>query len=344
MRNFVKIADVAKLVGVSQSTVSNYLNGRTNRMSESVRIKIKDAIEQLDYIPNVAARNISSKQQNNTIVILAPQSSSVIFYNTFYSRVLEGIENTLNKHGYRSIIIPIDRDALDEGLAFVRGLSMGMVSGVLLFNIEKMDPILTTLKQYSIPVVAFGYDENYEADLSFIATDHGDGVKQIIKHFVEIHNNRNITFFLGKEEINITTQRLIGYKEGLALYDIPYDPSRVFFTKSDRSNCYEVTQNILGQHGMQQAFIINQSDTNSFIKAIRDCGLTPGKDVLFVLDEYFPINTYERYEYAYLNTPVYELGATGAERLLKIINNEKLGSKNYLFPVELIPNETCGCL
>jgi LacI family kdg operon repressor len=340
----VKLADVAKLVGVSQSTVSNYLNGRTNRISEPIRIRIKEAIEELDYIPNMAARNVSSKTKDNTIAIVVPHSPAHIFYNTFYSRVLEGIGDALANYGYRSIIIPADRKNLDESIAFIRGLSLGMISGLLLFNIEEQDPLLKALKRAHIPVVAFGYGEGYETDLSFIATDHGDGTKQAVRHFVEVHKVRDIILYAGLFGIRITRQRLDGYKEALGEYDIPFDQERVVYAYGDCYDCYSVTKMLLSKRNGPQAYIISQADTNSFIRAVRDSALVPGKDVLFLLDEYFPINSYERYEYAYLKTPVYDLGVQGVERLVKIIRKEPLGTKNFLFPVQLVVNETCGCM
>lgn len=343
MKKPVKLADVAKHVGVSQSTISNYLNGHTNRLSESVRARIKEAIEELDYIPNMAARSVSSKNKDNTIAIVVPHSPAYIFYNTFYSRVLEGIGDAINTFGYRTIIIPMDRKNIVESIAYIRGLSLGMISGVLLFNIEEQDPLLKALKRSHIPVVAFGYGEDYETDLSFIATDHGDGIRQAVNHFIEKHKVKDIVFYAGLYGIRITHQRVDGYKKALESYNIPFNKENIVFAHGERFDCYSVTKMFLSEPNFPKAFIISQADTNSFIRAVRDSSLVIGKDVLFILDEYFPINSYERYEYSYLKTPVYDLGVQGVERLIKIINKEPLGTINSLFPVQLVINETCGC-
>ena len=343
MKKPVKLSDVAKKVGVSQSTVSNYINGRNNRISEPIRNKIKEAIKELDYIPNMAARNVSSKAKGKTIAIVVPHSPSYIVYNAFYSRVLEGIENALEKFGYQSIIIPIARKNLDEGLVFARGLALSFVSGFLIFDIERQDPLLSSLKNARIPVVAFGYGENYATDLSFIATDHGDGINQAVHHFASVHGIREIFLYPGLFGINVTSQRLEGYVSALKDFGIPFNPENIIYSYGDRFDCYATTKLLLNKRHSPQAFIIAQSDTNSFIRAVRDMNLQPGKDVLFILGEYFPINSYERYEYAHLKAPVYDLGVQGVERLIKIINKEPLGAENFLFPMQLVENETCGC-
>ena len=56
------ISDVAKLSGVSKSTVSNYLNGNFERMSDETKKKIKNAIDELGYTPSLSARRLSSKK------------------------------------------------------------------------------------------------------------------------------------------------------------------------------------------------------------------------------------------------------------------------------------------
>ena len=343
MKNPVKLSDVAKKVGVSQSTVSNYINGRNNHISEPIRNRIKEVIEELDYIPNMAARNVSSKAKGNTIAIVVPHNPSYIVYNAFYSRVLEGIEDALEKHGYQSMIIPIARKDLDKGIVFARGLALSLVSGFLLFDIEKQDPLLSALKKAHIPVVAFGYGENYYTDLSFIATAHGDGINQAVRHFVNVHGCRNIILYPGLFGINVTSQRVEGYSAAHTDLEIPFNSENIVYSYGDRFDCYSTTKLLLSKKDRPQAFIIAQSDTNSFIRAVRDMNLQPGKDVLFILGEYFPINSYERYEYAYLKAPVYDLGVQGVERLVKIIKKEPLGNENSLFPMQLIENETCGC-
>ena len=61
------ISDVAKLSGVSKSTVSNYLNGNFERMSDETKKKIKNAIDELGYTPSLSARRLSSKNHSKTV-------------------------------------------------------------------------------------------------------------------------------------------------------------------------------------------------------------------------------------------------------------------------------------
>ena len=61
------ISDVAKLSGVSKSTVSNYLNGNFERMSDETKKKIKNAIDELGYTPSLSARRLSSKNHRSKV-------------------------------------------------------------------------------------------------------------------------------------------------------------------------------------------------------------------------------------------------------------------------------------
>ena len=63
------ISDVAKLSGVSKSTVSNYLNGNFERMSDETKKNIKNAIDELGYTPSLSARRLSSKNHSKTVCL-----------------------------------------------------------------------------------------------------------------------------------------------------------------------------------------------------------------------------------------------------------------------------------
>ena len=64
------ILDVAKRAGVSKATVSNYLNGRYEKMAEETKETIQKAIEELDYIPSLSARRLSAKESSKTIGLI----------------------------------------------------------------------------------------------------------------------------------------------------------------------------------------------------------------------------------------------------------------------------------
>ena len=101
MKN-ITIADVAKLAGVSKSTVSQFLNKRYEYMSELTRERIELAVEELDYRPNIVARSLTQKSTFTVGVIVAN------ILHSFSTHIIRAIENKFYEHGFHIIVCNAD--------------------------------------------------------------------------------------------------------------------------------------------------------------------------------------------------------------------------------------------
>ena len=93
----VGIKDIAKKAGVSISTVSYALNG-SSKVTEETRTRIQAIAEELNYVPNMAARTLKRRQTNIIGVYLADYGGS------FYGELLEGIKKGLALFDYEMIV------------------------------------------------------------------------------------------------------------------------------------------------------------------------------------------------------------------------------------------------
>ena len=73
------ISDVAKHAGVSKSTVSNYLNGKFEKMSAETKTAIERTIKEMGYTPNLSARRLPNKEKSKTICLIIPGSLTRLF-------------------------------------------------------------------------------------------------------------------------------------------------------------------------------------------------------------------------------------------------------------------------
>ena len=83
------IKDVAKLAGVSPSTVTRVLQDKSS-ISEATKKKVRKAMETLNYHPNVNARSLASKK-TNVIGVVLPEDSVAFYQNSFFPDVIRGI-------------------------------------------------------------------------------------------------------------------------------------------------------------------------------------------------------------------------------------------------------------
>src|SRR6476619_3657484 len=92
------IADVAREAGVSIATVSRFLNGRTTAVSTATGTRIQAAVEQLGYVPNLAARSLKTGRSRLIGVLLANIA------HPYWSVVLSGVEEACQRANYSVIV------------------------------------------------------------------------------------------------------------------------------------------------------------------------------------------------------------------------------------------------
>ena len=128
--------DVARLAGVSTSTVSHVINN--NRfVSEAIREKIEAAIRELNYAPSALARSLKINQ-THTIGMLLTASS-----NPFYAEVVRGVENSCYERGYSPVLCNTEGDE-DRMNRSPETLLQKRVDGLLIMCTESHLPLPTS--------------------------------------------------------------------------------------------------------------------------------------------------------------------------------------------------------
>ena len=160
----ITIKDIAEMAGVSKTTVSFYLNGKTEKMSEETRLKIQEIILRTNYRPNVAARTLNQKKTNLIGVIIGDIT------NTFSNKIVKGIEDTARKHGYQTLIGNSGYDPRRESSYVNRMLTLG-ADGFIIQptpGVHETSKLITDLKK---PFVYFD-SKVYEDDSFWVKTDN----------------------------------------------------------------------------------------------------------------------------------------------------------------------------
>lgn len=108
MNKKITISDIANLSGVSKTTISRYLNGKYEGMSEATRNRIQEVIEELDYRPSRQARALKSQYSSIIGIVVADIS------NSYTSRMIKGVMDRLNSTDYHTIIMDSDLNTKRE--------------------------------------------------------------------------------------------------------------------------------------------------------------------------------------------------------------------------------------
>ncbi len=146
-KSSITIADIARKAGVSRTTVSFYLNRKFEKMSDKTRSRIKDIIEETEFVPNVQARSLNNKQSFLVGVMLQSVSES-----REKSSFLRGVEEVLSESNYQMIVASTASDLEKERLSAERMITQN-VDGMIVVPSSSFDLLWKTMKT-DIPLVA----------------------------------------------------------------------------------------------------------------------------------------------------------------------------------------------
>lgn len=146
MKENITISDVAAQAGVSKATISRYLNGKYNHMSEKTKKKIELVIAELDYRPSKQAQQLKSKKSSLIGIIVAD------IENLYSSYLIKAVQEVCLDKGYQMIIMSTDNSLEEEQRALVQLLDQN-VEGILLQPVATQLESFSLLTETNIPVV-----------------------------------------------------------------------------------------------------------------------------------------------------------------------------------------------
>lgn len=215
-----RIQDVAKLAEVSTATVSRAL-ATPERVSPEARARVLEAIARTGYVPNPAARTLRSQKTYMVLVVLPDLS------NTFFSKILRGIEETLFEAGYGMIISDLDGSPEKEA-HFAAFTAAGRVDGAILLNGHLFGQSREgegKPARITIPLVAL-CEAIPGADIPQIEIDNRAAASRMAQHLASL-GHRRIAYVSGPTSNILERERFQGFKDGLAAAGLPFDPSLV---------------------------------------------------------------------------------------------------------------------
>ncbi|MGO4706222.1 LacI family DNA-binding transcriptional regulator [Microvirga sp. 2MCAF38] len=220
MGRAARIQDVAKLAEVSTATVSRAL-ANPNLVSEETRGRVLEAIAKIGYVPNPAARSLRSQKTYMVLVVLPNLA------NTFFSKILRGIEETLFEAGYGMIIGDLDGSPEKEA-HFAGFTAAGRVDGAILLNGHLFGQSRNAKgvpASINIPLVAL-CEAIPGAAIPQIEIDNRAAARRMTQHLASL-GHRRIAYLTGPAENVLEKERIRGYRDGLRTEGLAFDPDLV---------------------------------------------------------------------------------------------------------------------
>src|SRR6185312_1533664 len=144
---------VARRAGVSRATVSRVVNGSTT-VAVKIRDAVNEAVQELGYVPNQAARSLVT-QRTESIALILPETASRVFSDDmFFPAVIRGVSAELEAADKQLVLMMAGSAASHDRVE--RYAVAGHVDGVMFASVHGVDPLPGTLAKMGIPVVCSG--------------------------------------------------------------------------------------------------------------------------------------------------------------------------------------------
>ena len=314
--------DVAELAGVSASTVSHVLNG-TRKVSEDTRERVRLAIEELGYEPNLLAKSLKVSR-TFTIGLLISD-----IQNPFFTSVIRGAEDVALSRGYHLFLCNTDEDPNRED-EYVRELSKKRVDGLIVASSASRRNHTLQLRLEDVPFVFMDREvEGIEADT--VSVDNRLGMRLIAEHLTQLGHER-VGMVSGPLEKSSGHERYHGLRDALADLGLPLHDSLVRFGDFRVSGGREAAEELLRLPEPPTALVVsNNQMTLGALLAVRELGLRVPDEVSVVSFDDMEWAPLANPPLTALAQPTYEMGATAARMLLDKIEKKAIGSPSKLF-------------
>ncbi len=208
MRSKITLKELAKILNVSVSTVSKSLNDSPEISPQTVK-RVKELAQLHNYRPNPIAVNLKRSRTGN-IAVIVPNIS-----NTFFAKVLGGVENEARKQGFQ-VITYISNESRHHEQQITELISAGIVDGLLISVSEETQKLqdyehLHLLMEYEIPVVLFDRI-NIDIGIDAVGVNDQGSIYEAVT-FLHSQNLKKIALVCGLGEIGLGKQRIEGFTD-----------------------------------------------------------------------------------------------------------------------------------
>lgn len=322
-----KLADVAKLAGVSVTTVSRVINER-GYLSAETKEKVFSAMQQLNYQPSLAARVLQGKQFKLVGLIFASLENPLI------AQVVVEIENNLFSHGYKAIICN-SMDNPEKEQQYLKMLMANQVDGIITGSHNEG---IKEYKMSGLPIVS--YDRYFQNKIPTVSSDNQAGGELAARTMIEKGSKKLMLVSGSLEKRAPNNSRITGFEEIAKAHQLPVSVVEFPFNATPTIRRATLREK-LGAYQPDGVFCTDDQTALLCIQEAKKLGMRVPEDVQVIgydgsdyVQEYHP-------ELSTIVQPVSDI----ADLLVRILfnrlqKNEDQLLDNYVLPIKLLQRDS----
>ncbi len=329
------LEEVARLAGVSRSTVSRVINDHPSVKAETRR-RVWEAIRESRYRPHAVARSLVTKR-TQIVGMVIPEVVTQLFTDPFFPILLRAATEACNGHGYQ-LMLSLFSSSGDRQESYQRLVRNAYLDGVIVASAALEDPLISDLLRDGVPFVCVG--RSPDERVHSVDVDNTGGTQMAVDHLIRL-GHRRIGMVTGRPDMTAGQDRLEGYRQALTAHGIPVEAELIVegdFTEAS------------GMVGMQRLLpaqptaVFMASDTMAVgaLKALRQAGRRVPQDISLVGFDDIPVASATEPPLTTVRQPIGRMATMAVEALLDLIEQPDSGPRRIVLPTQLVIRESCA--
>lgn len=345
----MKSEEIAKIAGVSRSTVSRVINNYSN-VPEETKKKVLDIIAKYNYQPNTSARVLAGKQ-NDTIglfivSIADTDNPNRLYNNNYFTQFVDAAVECANSRGYYVLvnIIYCESDYNRVSEIFLQK----RIDGGIVIGTEKEADALINISKKGYPVALIDYDvkeitdRNLQNDnLIVVGSKDYEGAVAAIEYLIEL-GHKDIGLLAGRLSTYSGRQRYEAYFDTMKKHGLEINTEFVLHGDFIKSKTKDELKKLMGKGKLPSAIFSSNDDMAiTAMDLFKENNIRVPEDISIIGFDNIPLSSLIRPALSTVSTPVYDMVDKTVAELISHIKRNKRGFSSNRYDTRIIARETC---
>lgn len=329
------LKDVARLAGVSVSTVSHVINGY-NDINQETRARVLEAIKQLNYHRNSMAKGLVKRRSSLIGLIMFGEGIS----HPFFYQVVRGFIDEIEQRDFNAVLSRVDTENWDSA-PILRKMHEHRMEGLVVMGVWESHPAAVAIAQCGIPTVFV--DAMMEGrKIASVSSENRRGMYQATEYLIQL-GHRRIGFVNVTSGARIFRDRLDGYKAALRDYGIEFDQGLYVESANFEEEGHKVTRDLLSREPGITA-IVTASDRVALgvMEELRQEGFSVPGDISVVGFDDIDMARFSSPPLTTVRQHGETMGRRAARHLIDMIEDQNYLGSRITVDTELIIRESTG--
>ncbi|MGF7047043.1 LacI family transcriptional regulator [Paenibacillus sp. DS2015] len=343
--------DIAKLAGVSRSTVSRVINNYSN-VPDKTRKKVMKIIEEHHYEPNTSARALAGKKTNTiglfVVSITEKHNPNRIYQNNYFAPFVDALLDSANAMGYYVLIHTVYSE--DDFQKVRQAFQQGRIDGGIIVGTENNMEMARIIADLQVPFILIDYDmrellENRldRNNLAVINSKDYEGAAKAVEHLIGLGHQR-IAFISGRQNTYSGRQRYEAYISSMESNGLEVNKDYILQGEFLKMNAYEeVKRMLMMADGVRPTAIFSANDEMALgaIEACKELGVSIPNELSLIGFDDIQVAAQLNPSLSSVRLPIFEMAKAAAHSIIDMCEKGSESFSMLSFPTQLMVRESC---